>query len=344
LGRHGRPDYPQLGREGDAMNAVLEAAREYARRGWRVVPIPAGIKKPVIDGWPDLILTADDLPRYFGADQNLGIRLGAASLALVDIDLDCPAALELASLFLPDTKAKFGRKSKPLSHWLYTAPGATKEAFADPLSGEMLLELRADGRQGNAHQTLFPPSIADGERREWHGVVIAPRAIEAMPLRRAAAWLAIGCLVMRHLSETAARNPSHDMPRLLWEADHTLGRRAYRWLGLPNPDMPRARPKSRRQFTDGEIDLAEIVAAIPNNNESWDDWVAVGLGIFAAASGAGEGAIVFDDWSSKSSKYDPYTTVEKWREFHRYPPARTGIGKLIKMAAAAGWRSRKERA
>jgi hypothetical protein len=323
--------------------AAFAAAKEYICRGWRVVLIPGGLKKPIIDGWPDLVIAVNDLPRYFSADQNIGIRLGPASHDLVDIDLDCAEAIAIADLYLPVTGAEFGRQSKPRSHRLYISPNAVKEAFADPTSGEMLLELRADGRHGKAHQTLFPPSVADGERRDWHGDVIAPRVLTATSLRRAAAWLAIGCLVMRHLSKSAARNPSRDMPRLLWEADHALGRRAYHWLGLPNPDMPRLRPKSSRGRTDAEIDLAQMVAAIPNN-ESWDGWVAVGLAIFVTSDGSNEGAIVFDDWSSKSPKYNPYSTAEKWREFHKYPPNSTGVGKLIKMAVEAGWRSRKERA
>jgi len=324
---------------------TLRAALDYHRRGWRVVPIPNGLKKPVIDGWPNLTFSAADLPHHFRDDQNIGIRLGAASGDLVDIDLDCPEAIAIADLYLPVTRAKFGRQSKPLSHRLYCAPGAVKECFADPLDGAMLLELRADGKQGKAHQTIFPPSIADGESREWHGEIIAPRVIEASPLRKAAAWLAIGCLAARHLSEHAARNPNLDMPRLLWEADHTLGRAAYRWLGLPNPDMPRLRPKPYRQLSKDDLDLRQIVAAIPNENVSWDEWVSVGLAIFAASQGSHEGAIAFDDWSAKSNKYDPYTTIEKWREFHRYPLDSTGIGKLIKMALDAGWRSsRKESA
>jgi hypothetical protein len=82
-------------------------------------------------------------------------------------DLDCPEALALADLYLPATGAKFGRESKARSHRLYVSPGAIYEAFADPISGEMLLELRGDGREGGAHLTLLPPSIADGERRAW---------------------------------------------------------------------------------------------------------------------------------------------------------------------------------
>jgi hypothetical protein len=323
----------------------LEAAREYYHRGWRDVPIPPGVKAPIIAGWPDLIIHRDQLPRYFGApDANIGIRLGPASGDLVDVDLDCPEALAIADLYLPTTRAIFGRPSKPRSHRLYVAPGAIKESFADPLSGDTLLELRADGRQGKAHQTLVPPSIADGEQRAWEGDVIAPRVFDTALLRKACAWLAIGCIMVRHLSEHAARRPARDMPALLWEADRPLGRAAYRWIGLPNPDMPRLCPKHHRDLSRNEIDLAEVVAAIPNLAD-WDGWVHVGLAIFAASGGSAHGATVFDDWSAKSAKYNLYTTNKKWREFHCYPPDSTGIGKLIKMAIDAGWRSnRKESA
>src|SRR5215469_9119765 len=101
--------------------STLEAALDYHRRGWRVVPISNGFKKPVIDGWPNLTFSAADMHRHFRDDQNIGIRLGAASGCLVDIDLDCPEALAIADLYLPVTEAKFGRQSKPLSHRLYCA-------------------------------------------------------------------------------------------------------------------------------------------------------------------------------------------------------------------------------
>jgi hypothetical protein len=42
---------------------------------------------------------------------------------------------------------------------------------------------------------LLPPSVADGERRDWYGGTIAPAVIEAVVLRTAVTWLAIGCLV-----------------------------------------------------------------------------------------------------------------------------------------------------
>jgi hypothetical protein len=325
------------------------AALDYRRRGWRLVPIAAGEKGPRCRGWQDCDIGLAEIPERFADSRNVGVILGHRSGELIDIDLDCAEALALADIYLPRTGAIFGRPSKLRSHRLYIAPGARYESFGGPLGNgkNMLVELRADGPDGGAHQTIFPPSIADGERREWDGDTIAPAGIIAAVLRQRVAWLAIGCLVMRHVSEHVARRPGPDLPRLLWECDHALGRAAYRWAGWAAPDEPRHgfRSRSRSELTADDIDLAEMVAAIPND-ANWDEWNATGLAIYAASHGSDQGGIVFDDWSAKSPKYNPYTTAERWRHYHRSPPNRTGAGKLIKLALAAGWRpyDRKEAA
>ena len=322
--------------------STIEAAREYHRRGWRIVPVPAGQKAAIMLGWPEFRATADDLARLFERGENIAVILGAASGELVDIDLDCPEALALADRYLPPTRALFGRLSKPASHRLYVAPGAVYESLADPITGETLIELRAAGRDGGAHLTLFPPSSADGERREWHGDIIAPSVIEAAALRTAGAWLAIGSLVMRHVGETPARTPGSDLPSLLWEADPTLGRRAHDWLGFPHPDAPRRYPRPRSEQSPDDLDLAEMVAAIPNAFD-WDEWNAVGMAIFVASGGSEHGCIVFDDFSARSPKYRSHAVQERWRNYRRSPPGRTGIGKLIALALAAGWRPSPQR-
>jgi len=312
---------------------------EYVRRGWSIVPIPRGQKKPVMPGWQNFGAMAEDVPRLFGKGENVAVRLGARSGDLVDIDLDCREALELADLYLPAAHAEFGRPSKPRSHRLFIAPGAVFEAFADPVSGEMLAELRADGREGGAHLSLLPPSIADGEQRGWLGDVIAPAAVDARALRLVIARLAIGCLVMRYISERAARRPAPDLPRVLWEFDNELGRAAYRWLGQPDPDAPKHYPKPRREMSRRDLDLAEVVHAIPNNC-SWEDWNAVGMAIYAASSGSNDGFVVFDDFSARSSKYDPRSVEERWRNYRRSPPSRIGMGTLVHLARQAGWRTK----
>lgn len=322
--------------------ATIEAAREYSRRGWALVPVPAGQKAAAMPDWPEFRAQAGDLPRLFGRGENVAVILGAASGELVDIDLDCPEALALADLYLPPTRAVFGRASKPASHRLYVGPGAVYEGFADPLTGKMLIELRAAGRDGGAHVTLFPPSIADCERREWEGDMIAPAVVDAATLRTAVAWLAIGCLVMRHIGETPARNPGPDLPELLWEGDHALSRRAHDWLGLPPPDAPRRYPRPRREMDGDDFDLAEMVHAIPNDCD-WGGWNDIGMAIWAATGGSEHGHIIFDDFSVKSPKYQPHAVQERWRNYRRSPPSRTGIGKLIALALAAGWRPAERR-
>jgi hypothetical protein len=314
---------------------TLDWEAEYRRRGWATVPVPGGSKRPAVPSWN----TQVSAPDAFGVGENIAILLGCRSGWLVDIDLDCAEAITLADLYLPQTGAEFGRASRPRCHRLYIASGAAFEVFSDPLidGKNTLVELRADGASGGAHLSLVPPSIADGERREWTAETIAPLVVNAKALRLQVARLAVGCLVMRYISEYAARRPGPDLPRLLSEFDRPLGHQAFNWLDLPDPDVPQRYPRRRREMSRRDLDLAEIVHAIPNNC-SWEEWNAIGMAIFVASGGSGDGQVIFDDFSAKSTRYDPCAVVERWRNYGRSPPSRIGIGFLIRLAREAGWR------
>ena len=118
------------------MNATLA---EYAARGWSLKPVLAGQKRPTAKGWPD----REFGPADFADGMNIAIRLGKHSRDLVDCDVDCEEAIELAPLYLPETWALFGRSSAPRSHWLYFAPEAQFEAFVASLVNQALGELGA---------------------------------------------------------------------------------------------------------------------------------------------------------------------------------------------------------
>jgi hypothetical protein len=167
-----------------------------------------------------------------------------------------------------------------------------------------------------------------------------PAVIDQRRLRWYAAQLAIGCLVARYLSWSAAEHPGPDFPWLLWEADHELGRRAYQWLGQPPPDAPQHNRRPRSQLTQKELDLADVVKAIPNDAD-WHNWNRVGMAIWHESKGSDEGAVIFDDWSAKSPKYNPYVTADRWKRYHRSPPSKLKGGTLIYLAREAGWRPRK---
>src|SRR5262245_55463303 len=100
---------PAAGRaDGIRMTTPLDAARDYVRRGWRVVPVPYKAKGPMLRGWPDLHLTVEDLPKHFnGQPTNIGVITGPP----VDLDIDAMEAVRLADAFLPRTPCVFGRAS-----------------------------------------------------------------------------------------------------------------------------------------------------------------------------------------------------------------------------------------
>src|SRR5215207_1899026 len=98
------------------MNA-LEIALDHIRRGWNPVAIPHRSKAPIADGWQNRRIDEALAPVYFnGAPMNVGVQLGSASGGLCDVDIDSPEALALAPHLLPQTRAIFGRRSKPRSH------------------------------------------------------------------------------------------------------------------------------------------------------------------------------------------------------------------------------------
>jgi AAA domain/Bifunctional DNA primase/polymerase, N-terminal len=178
----------------------LEIALAYIKRGWALVPIPFREKAPRIRGWTKLRIT--EAPSYFDGPGNIGVILGEASGGLVDIDLDCSEAVELARVHLPATEAIFGRQGKPRSHWLYRVKGnAPTIQIKDPLTKEMLLELRGDG----GFQTVFPGSVHESDEPiEWV-IQGEPLRIEYTVLCKAVRHLAARCLIKRYCSEAIDR-------------------------------------------------------------------------------------------------------------------------------------------
>jgi hypothetical protein len=156
-------------------------AREYARRGWNVVPVKFRTKQPIGSNWQTRVIREADVPKYFnGAPLSVGVEMGASSGGLTDGDLDSREAVAIAPYVLPRTEAVFGRASNRSSHWLYISnlhEGAYGAAiqFRDPLlkgDDAMLFELRIGGKNEAGEikgaQTVFPGSVHEsGEDIVW---------------------------------------------------------------------------------------------------------------------------------------------------------------------------------
>jgi putative DNA primase/helicase len=168
-----------------------DAARSYIDRGWAPLPLKQGTKEPRDTNWQNTTYTPDD----FGDVDNVGLNLGPASNYLVDVDLDYPEAVRMASAFLQPTNAVFGRPSKPDSHFMYTLSPEDdlRRVFYQDPDGSIILEMR-----GEAHQTMVPPSIhPDREPLAWSDDG-DPAETTLEDLQKRAGWLAAASMLGKH--------------------------------------------------------------------------------------------------------------------------------------------------
>jgi hypothetical protein len=196
---------------GGKFASPLEAAQWWTSHGFCVVPVPAREKKPMLEAWQLLRLTADALPQYFnGTPQNIGVLLGEP-YGITDVDLDCPEALAAAGELLPETAMIFGRQSKPASHYFYhCVPPIRSKRFLDAVDKACLVELRCQKSDGTVGlQTVVPPGIhPSGEPIRFEPELDGnPANVDANRLQAAVARVAAASLLARHWpGEKAGRN------------------------------------------------------------------------------------------------------------------------------------------
>ncbi len=180
--------------------SALQVAISFIARGWSPIPV-AYRGKVSVTGWPDLRISAADAPNYFSGDpMNIGVLTGSASGGLVDVDLDCDEAVELASYFAPESDCAFGRESRRRSHIEFVVAGpfdSLKLIDPDlPNKEATIIELRGDARQ-----TVFPGSVHEsGEPITWDSNGEPGRASGA-DLKRAVEHIAAATLLVRSWNE-----------------------------------------------------------------------------------------------------------------------------------------------
>lgn len=170
-----------------------DTARTYIRNGLCPVPLPPGSKNPMLQGWQNLRLTDNDVDTMVAENANIGVLLGEPSRHLVDIDLDCPEAINAARELLPATR-RFGRPSAMDSHYLYFCEGAETLKFQH--NKAMLVELRSTGTQ-----TVFPGSVhgASGEAISWANLSTPVLVTTPEELRASVSLVAAAAMLAREL-------------------------------------------------------------------------------------------------------------------------------------------------
>ena len=161
-----------------------DAATALRAHGVWCVPIPANQKGPQITDWPGLRLQPYEIP----TTGNVGVILGKPSGWLVDVDLDCDEAVELAAEYLPATVIT-GRDGRPNSHWWYVCPGAETKKFAD--GRETIVEIRSTGGQ----TVVGPSTHPEGGQYDCLNLDTGPADVSAKSLL--AAVQNLYCAVLR---------------------------------------------------------------------------------------------------------------------------------------------------
>jgi hypothetical protein len=283
---------------------VLDAALEYAGRGWEIFPVPPGTKagyskdKHLTDeAWGK---TADEaeVREYWRRlpNANIGLVMGIGS-GIFDIEIDTPeghnvdGAASLANLEqlhgkLPVT-LMFVSPSGSL-HRLYRHPGGDVRIRSGALDADYPgIDVKGDGGM-----SIAPPSKTKKGVYRW---------VNRFRIAAAPEWLL--AMVIGQVRTVCAQSV---------------------WDELVN---------SVKQADIAKLTLA--VAMIPNPEHDWDNWNRVGMAIYAATGGSVEGLELFDAWSQRSSKYDTARTAAKWEALDGCPPHSIGAGSVFHWAEEA---------
>lgn len=137
------------------LNSIYEEALRLYDRGFSIIPLNAGDKRPAIEwkAYQSHRPTVDQVKQWFGGDRehNLGIVTGAVS-GVVVLDVDRPEALVEHVPRTPTVKTSKGW------HYYFKHPGFDVGNCELPCG-----DLRGDGGQAVAPPSLHP----NGVRYEW---------------------------------------------------------------------------------------------------------------------------------------------------------------------------------
>jgi Bifunctional DNA primase/polymerase, N-terminal/Family of unknown function (DUF5906)/Primase C terminal 2 (PriCT-2) len=310
---------------------ILEAALQYAARGWRVLPLygitngactckagaecPTPGKHPAIKTGKAFAASSSNPKLIEGwfkrGDRNLGVATGNGLLV---VDVDGQAGLKTLSTVatsLPQTlMAQSGRPDGGVHLWFATdGPAPTN-------SGDGL-DCRGDGGL-----VVVPPSQhASGRPYTW---------LNALPLAPIPAEL-LAFLMRRKGSRIRREDLSilDDKGVFNWLPDYLRNSRKGRIDELATKGM--YDPATAE-------DMFALAEAVPNPDYGWEDWNKRGMAFYDAAREAKDfdtGLEAFKKWSSKSKKYDEDTCTSRWAHYHNHPPDKINVGALINEARDA---------
>jgi hypothetical protein len=91
-----------------------------------------------------------------------------------------------------------------------------------------------------------------------------------------------------------------------------------------------------RRHDDDQKRILDALASIPGE-DTYAEWVRIGMALHVAERGSDEGYRAFIEWSAKSGKFDEGHCKQKWQEWDRSPARNLTGGTIIYLARRNGW-------
>jgi hypothetical protein len=287
---------------------------DYVDHGYALVPIPLGEKGPKGKGWNTRENAIRDSEGALQIDGNVGLAhlyCSPSPTAALDIDdfslastylsrhgidlqllLDAPDAVQILS----------GRQNR--AKLLYRLPSYSKpmetRQISDPISKDMVLELRSASSKGKTVQDLLPPSIHPetgieykwAGKGDWRNIPLIPEALLNL-------W--------EDLLEGA---PTHSK-------------------SVPSPVTHQ---QSIPTEILSELDIQRLRSALLHlYADDRKDWIKAGLAL-KNLGGVGRG--LWLEWSMTSKKYEPLDAAETWDSLQ---PTSIDYRHIFAEAQRQGW-------
>jgi hypothetical protein len=287
---------------------------DYVDHGYALVPIPLGEKGPKGKGWNTRENVIRDSEGALQIDGNVGLAhlyCSPSPTAALDID-----DLSLASAYLsqhgidlqmlldaPDAvQILSGRQNR--AKLLYRLPRYTKpmetRQISDPISKDMVLELRSASSKGKTVQDLLPPSIHPetgieytwAGKGDWRNIPLIPEALLNL-------W-----------EDLLEGMPTHSK-------------------GAPSPAVHQQIIPTQIL---SELDIQRLRSALLHlHADDRKDWIKAGL----ALKNLGDvGRGLWLEWSMTSKKYEPLDAAVTWDSLQ---PTNIDYRHIFAEAQRQGW-------
>jgi len=299
------------------------------RNAYRPVPVlgphvatKAAGKRPVMKSWEAVCVTADEaeITRWTNAQRNCtNTGLLCGTLIGIDIDvLDEGKAAHLTTLacdMLGATPAKrIGRAPKILLAFRTDDPfDKIQTPEFHMLDGTVArVEVLATGQQFVGFG-IHPDTRAPYHWPERSPLEVALADLPPVSKESCAAFIAAADTYLRQHGGQSKAN-TRDVER--------EGRKA---AGLRRLEAP-------------SFALVEdALSYIPNDDLPYDEWIRVGLALYAALGA--EGRVLWEEWSAQAAKNDAACSADKWDSFSEV--RNITVGTLFWLARSHGWRAEK---